>query len=123
MLRTAKTYAFAILAAISLLGPILELLVTGRIEPYGNFAMGEVFVSLAPIYWWYHEDKKQMQYSAGPLMNAGVIALAIVALPIYFVRSRGWKRGSLFTLLFAVAVAVTFVLEWIGEEIGTMIVS
>jgi hypothetical protein len=123
MPRTAKTYALAILAAISLLGPILELLVTGRIEPYGNFAMAEVFVSIAPIYWWYHEDKNEMQYRAGRLMNAGVIALAIVALPIYFIRSRGWKRGSLFVLMFVVAVAVTFVLEWIGEEIGPMIVS
>jgi len=119
----AKTCALAILAAISLIGPILELVVTGRIEPYGNFAMAEVFVSLAPIYWWYHEDKAETRYRAGPLMNAGVIALAIVALPIYFVRSRGWKRGSLFTLLFAVAIAVTFVLEWLGEEIGAAIVS
>jgi hypothetical protein len=123
MPRSAKTCALAILAAISFLGPILELLVTGRIEPYGNFAMGEVFVSLAPIYWWYHEDKKQMQYSAGPLMNAGVIALAIVALPIYFIRARGWRRGGLFILMFVVAVAATFMLEWLGEEIGGMIVS
>jgi hypothetical protein len=56
-------------------------------------------------------------------MNAGVIALAVVALPIYFVRSRGWKRGSLFTLMFAAAVGVTLVLEWLGEEIGAAIVS
>jgi hypothetical protein len=118
-----KTCALAILAAISLLGPVLEILVTGHIEPYSNFAMGEVFVSLAPIYWWYHQDKAETQYRAGPLMNAGVIALAVVALPIYFVRSRGWKRGSLFTLMFAAAVGVTLVLEWLGEEIGAAIVS
>jgi hypothetical protein len=123
MLRTAKTYALAILAAISLLGPILEIIVTGRSEPYGNFAMAEVFVSIAPIYWWYYVDKQDTQYRAGPLMNAGVIALAIVALPIYFVRSRGWKRGGLFTLMLAVAVAVTTALGWLGEEIGGAIAS
>lgn len=118
-----KAWALAILAAISLLGPVLEILVTGHIEPYGNFAMAEVFVSIAPIYLWYYVDKRDTQYRAGPLMNAGVIALAIVALPIYFVRSRGWKRGSLFTLMLVVAVAVTTLLEWLGEEIGTAIVS
>jgi GNAT superfamily N-acetyltransferase len=121
--RVARTkmYALAILAAVSFLGPIVELLVTGRIEPFGNFAMAEVFVSLAPIYWWYHEDKRETQYRAGPLMNGGVIAFAIAALPIYFVRSRGWNRGSLYSLWFVVAVGVTFVLEWLGEEIGTAI--
>ncbi len=118
-----KAWALAILAAISLLGPVLEMLVTGRIEEYGNFAMAEVFVSIAPIYWWYYVDKNETRYRAGPLMNAGVIALAIVALPIYFVRSRGWKRGSLFTLMLAAAVGVTFLLEWLGEEIGNAIVS
>ena len=116
-----KTYALAILAAISLLGPILELVATGRIEPYGNFAMAEVFVSIAPIYWWYHEDKNEVQYIAGPLMNGGVIALAIVVLPIYFIRSRGWKRGSLFILMMAVALAISIALEAAGEAIGTAI--
>ena len=118
-----KAWALAILATISLLGPVLEILVTGHIEPYGNFAMAEVFVSIAPIYLWYYVDKRDTQYRAGPLMNAGVIALAIVALPIYFVRSRGWKRGSLFTLLLVVAVAVTTLLGWLGEEIGSAIAS
>jgi hypothetical protein len=118
-----KAWALAILAAISLLGPVLEMLVTGRIEPYGNFAMAEVFVSIAPIYWWYYLDKNETRYRAGPLMNAGVIALAIVALPIYFVRSRGWKRGGLFILMLAVAVGVTTVLGWLGEEIGGAIAS
>jgi uncharacterized membrane protein len=118
-----KAWALAILAAISLLGPVLEIIITGRIEPYGNFAMAEVFVSIAPIYWWYYLDKRDTQYRAGSLMNAGVIALAIVALPIYFIRSRGWKRGGLFILMLAVAVAVTTALGWLGEEIGGAIAS
>ena len=33
----------------------------------------------------------------------GVVALAIVALPYYFFRSRGLKRGALATLLFFLA--------------------
>lgn len=118
-----KAYALAILATISLVGPVLEILITGRSEPYGNFAMAEAFVSIAPIYWWYYVDKNETRYRAGPLMNAGVIALAIVALPIYFVRSRGWKRGSLFTLMLAAFVGATFLLEWLGGEIGAAIVS
>jgi hypothetical protein len=119
----AKIYALAILAVISLLGPVLEMAVTGRVEPFSNFDLAETFLSLAPIYWWYYVDKEQRQFRAGPLLNVGVIAMTIIALPIYFIRSRGWKRGSLSTAMAAGVLAATFGLEWLGETIGTAIAS
>lgn len=120
-LSTSKTCALALLAAISLLGPLVEVLVTGKIEPYSKFEMAEVFLSIAPIYWWYYVDKAQMDFRAGPIQNAGVIAVAIVALPVYFIRSRGWKRGGLYVLMMAGAFAVSLGLEELGEAIGTAI--
>jgi riboflavin transporter FmnP len=119
----AKIVALAILAAISLLGPVLEMVVTGRVEPFSNFDLVETFLSLAPIYWWYYLDKEQRQFRAGPLLNAGVIALTIIALPVYFIRSRGWKRGSLSTAMAAGVLAATFGLGWLGETIGAAIAS
>ena len=72
----AKVYALVILAVLSLLTPVIEVVVTGRTEPFSNFAFAETFLSIAPIYWWYYVDKEQMQYRAGPILNVGVIALA-----------------------------------------------
>jgi hypothetical protein len=119
----SKAYALALLAAISLLGPLVEVLATGKIEPYSRFEMAEIFLSIAPIYWWYYVDKAQMNFRAGPIQNAGVIALAIVALPVYFIRSRGWKRGGLYILMMAGVLAVSLGLEELGEGIGTAIAS
>ena len=119
----AKTYALAIIALISLLGPVVEVLATGRIEPLGNFALAEAAVSIVPIYWWYYLDKEERAYRAGPLLNGGVIAAAVIALPIYFVRSRGWKRGGIATAVAAAFLALNFGLESLGEAIGEAIAS
>ena len=55
-------------------------------------------------------------------MNVGVILLAVVALPVYFVRSRGWKGGVIATVLAAAVFGVTLALgeagEWIGGLLG-----
>src|SRR5882724_7172548 len=117
----AKIYALAILAIISLLGPMLEMVVTGRVESFSNFDLAETFLSLAPIYWWYYVDKEQRQFRAGPLLNVGVIALAIIALPVYFIRSRGWKRGGVICLYALGVVGVLYLLETLGEFIGEAI--
>src|SRR5439155_1859089 len=120
-LNRRKRYALALLAAITLATPIVETLMTGRVEPFSNFDLGGSFLSLLPIYWWYHLDKDQTGYRAGPLLNVGVAALAIVALPVYFVRSRGWKRGGIICLYALGAVGVLYLLETLGGFIGEAI--
>jgi hypothetical protein len=117
----SKIYALALLAAISLLSPLIERVATGKVEPYSTYGMVDIFFSIFPIYWWYYVDKAQLNFRAGPVQNAGVIAFAIVALPVYFIRSRGWKRGSLFILMMAVALAISYALEEAGEAIGAAI--
>ena len=121
--ETAKVCALALLGAVSLLSPMLEIAITGRSESLDAFAVADTVVSLAAIYWWYWADKAQRQFRAGPLLNAGVIALALVALPIYFIRSRGWRRGGLTTAVALAFLAGTFALEWLGEAIGSAIFS
>ena len=115
---TPKGTALALLGAVSLLGPILEAWITGRIEPLSKFDVGLTLVSISLIFWWYHVDKRERDYQAGPLMNAGVVALSMVALPIYFIRSRGWRGGLIATLLAACVLAVMFGLGELGERIG-----
>ena len=103
---------------MSFAGPLVEVLVTGQVEDYGRFELAETFVAIALIYWWYHADKQRYGYSAGPLLNGGVIIAAVIALPIYFVRSRGWKRGGLATLGAAIVLGITVGLGELGERLG-----
>ncbi len=104
---------------MSFAGPLIEVLVTGHVEDFGRFDMVETFVGIALIFWWYHADKRTRGYQAGPLMNGGVIVAAVVALPIYFVRSRGWKRGGLATLIALGFFLLILFLSDAGEWLGT----
>jgi hypothetical protein len=117
--RAPKTIALILLGVISLVGPFVEMVTTGQVEALSKFDLATTIVSIPLIFWWYHVDKHEHGYRAGPLMNGGILAVAIVALPIYFVRTRGWKRGAVATLLalavFLVLLGLSELGEWIGE--------
>src|SRR3954465_13546453 len=110
--------ALALLAVISFVMPLLEMLLTGRVEELGKFALVQNLISIPPIFWWYHVDKADTGYRAGPLRNVGGGALAILALRVYFIRSRGWKRGSLSVLKGVAVVGGITLLGMLGESIG-----
>lgn len=118
-----KVYPLALLAAVSLIIPALEVFFTGRIEPLGKFGLAQTVLWVTAIYWWYHLDKAERQYRAGPLMNVAVVALTVLALPIYFIRSRGWKAGSLATGVAIVVLALVIGLGALGELIGSAVAS
>ena len=118
-----KLLALGILALLSLLSPIVERIATGRVETFGTFGMVETVVSLVVLFWWYHLDKQERNYRAGPLMNGAVLALAIIALPVYFIRSRGWKKGALAIALALAFVGGTLVLSELGEKLGEILAS
>jgi hypothetical protein len=107
-----------LLALVSFAGPLIEVLATGEVEDFGKFEMVETFIAIALVFWWYHVDKRSRGYAAGPLMNGGIIAAAVIALPVYFVRSRGWKRGLLATAVAAAVFGVTLALDELGEMLG-----
>jgi len=117
--KAPKTIALILLGVVSLIGPFVEMVTTGQVEALSKFDLATTIVSIPLIFWWYHVDKREHDYQAGPLMNGGILAVAIVALPIYFVRTRGWKRGTVATLLalgiFAILLGLSELGEWIGE--------
>jgi hypothetical protein len=118
-----KTAALVLLGVVSLVCPMVEVVMTGSSDPFGPYALADAVASLVPIFWWYHIDKQERSYRAGPLMNGGMIAITIVALPIYFVRTRGWKRGGIAILVAALVFAVMMGLDEIGERIGMLFAS
>jgi hypothetical protein len=118
-----KAIALAVLAALSLVSPMVEMLATGRVETFSSFGLAETLLSLVVLFWWYHLDKAEQHYSAGKLMNAGMLLVAAVALPIYFIRSRGWKRGARAIGVAALFVAGTLALAELGERLGAALTS
>src|SRR5919197_1252856 len=87
-LARPKPLALIMLAVISFVAPLAERWATGRVEPFSSYGLAEMALSLVILFWWYHVDKAEHAYRAGKLMNAGVLLLAVVALPVYFIRSR-----------------------------------
>lgn len=117
-MRKDKVAALIALAVISFVMPALERAMTGRVEMLSTYGLVETALSLIALFWWFHLDKAEQNYRAGKLMNAGVLILAAVALPIYFLRSRGWKRGGIAIVWAIVFLGVMFVLETAGEWLG-----
>lgn len=117
----SKTVALALLALVSFLGPFLEMLLTGSVESLGKWEIGETLIALALVFWWYHADKAERDYRAGPLMNGAMLLVMALAMPVYFVRSRGWKRGALATLVAVAFAAISFGLGEAGEVLGSLL--
>jgi len=114
-----KTIALALLGVLAFVSPLVEMLATGKVEDSSRFGIATVAVALPLIFWWYHVDKREHGYQAGPLMNGGILLLAIVVFPIYFVRTRGWKRGAVATLLALGVFLILLGLGELGEWLGT----
>lgn len=120
-IRRAKAAALIALAALSFASPLAEMLATGRVETFSTYGVAETLASLVLLFWWYHLDKEEHAYQAGKLMNAGVLVLAVAALPVYFIRSRGWKRGTRTLAMAVVFLAATLALGEMGERLGAFL--
>ena len=118
-----KNLALIVLALLSFASPALERVVTGRVELLSSFGMAETLLSLVVLFWWFHLDKAERNYRAGRLMNAGVLVLAALALPIYFICSRGWRRGVIAIGVALLFLAGTLVLAELGERLGAALTS
>jgi hypothetical protein len=114
----AKTVALLVLGLLSLVCPFLEQRLTGSVEPLSAYGIAEAFLSGLPIYCWYYEDKFERGYRSGRLMNVGVILLAAAALPIYLIRSRGWRSGAVTIVLALLVTGACSLLGYAGEWLG-----
>jgi hypothetical protein len=119
-LARPKRLALIILAVLSFLAPLVERWATGRVDPFSSYGLAEMALSLVVLFWWYHLDKAEHAYHAGKLMNAGVLLVAVVALPVYFIRSRGWKRGAQAIVVAALAFALLYGLGEAGEYLASL---
>ena len=113
-----KVTALVIMAALSFICPAIERAMTGRVELLSSYGLAETALTLVALFWWFHLDKAQHGYRAGKLLNAGVLVFAAIALPIYFVRSRGWRHGGIAIAVALIFLGLTFGLGEAGEWLG-----
>src|SRR3954447_12643446 len=116
-----KPAALVTMAALSFICPAIERAMTGHVEMLSSYGLAETGLTLVALFWWFHLDKAEHGYRAGKLMNAGVLVMAAIALPIYFIRSRGWKRGGIAILVALVFLGATFALGEAGEWLGARV--
>ena len=109
-----------ILVALGLItflqGVIGQYFYPGQLLPATDLWLLPVGIFL--LFWWFVLDSKQRNYRRSPFLNVGVILFALLALPYYFFRSRGFKRGLIATGLFAVALVASSYLSTAGRYVA-----
>jgi len=74
-----------------------------------------LLIGLFLIFFWFRLDSDQLGYRRTPVLSVMVLAFTVVALPYYFLRSRGFLRGSIATAL-SLVVAVAYSMLQAGGE-------
>lgn len=117
-----KQRALLMLAIVSFVLPMGEILIFKRpLNNANTYMLAEVLLSAYAIYWWYVVDRRERKFRTGTFQNIGVAVFAIVGLPVYLIRSRGWARGALATLGALGVLICVAALSYLGELAGRAI--
>ncbi|BCT93573.1 hypothetical protein LYSHEL_25980 [Lysobacter helvus] len=109
-----KSWVLIALAVVGFAsGAVDQYFYPGQFMPPSTLAATLVGVVL--MFAWYRLDANQRGIGRTPFLDVGVVLLAIVALPIYFFRSRGAKGGFVASAVFLVAMIGYGVLGIAGQ--------
>jgi hypothetical protein len=118
----AKHRALLMLAVVSFVLPMGEFVIFKRpAAPMSGYMLAEAVLTAYAIYWWYVLDKREGKFRAGTFQNIGVAVFALVGLPVYFIRSRGWGRGSVAIGVSLCVLICVMLLAYLGELAGRAI--
>jgi hypothetical protein len=119
-----KIWPWAIFIALSTVAPCAHFIVTGHpIQPVTPYWLFDVVFFTAATYWWYLADKKQRNFKTGGTQNIAVVFLTLIGLPVYFIRSRGWLKGILATIMAVLVFVGLGTLGLLSELAGQKIAS
>jgi hypothetical protein len=114
-----KLHPALLYLAASFLLPLGEVVVLRRpLQPFEKAMLVDALLLTFAVYWWYSIDRRQSGFRTGIVQNMGVLFMAPIALPVYFVRSRGWRRGALASVAMLLAFALSGGLGLLGEMAG-----
>jgi len=93
--------------------------VDGHFESLGVYTpaplnLAEAFAFGAVLFAWYFFDAREHSFVRSKLLDVSVIALSIVAIPIYLVRSRPEGQKARAVMVFIALLILTGVLTWIS---------
>ena len=94
-------------------GAIAMLVYPGQVLAPSSFVIA--IVALYVTFAWYRLDSDSRDYRRSLLSSAAVIGVGIVALPYYFFRTRGLRRGAVATLIFLLVVVAYSLLSYLGQ--------
>ncbi len=117
LIRASKVQLCLAALGIAVLdGIVRELVAPGR-----WFYVGDV-VTIVPlgaiVFRWYHLDAQDHAYERSRWLNAAVVAVGALALPYYFIRTRGYRRGGLAVLGLGALCAGYLTLQSAGKVVA-----
>lgn len=117
----ARQTLVAILVAIACVSAIDAYFQAHHMRQPGWWHLTSTLVLSALIFGWYYFDSNDRSYRRSKLLNIAVVALALVAIPYYLVRSRekGQKLKAIFKLMGFCALAIVSVA--LGQFLGGII--
>jgi hypothetical protein len=111
---SSKNYVLVAIAVASFVcGVVGQYFYPEALQRPSDFWFLGLFAFL--IFAWYVFDTNQRAYRRTPMLNVCVVALAGIALPYYFFRSRGAKGGFIALALFVLAFLGSSALTIAGE--------
>ena len=117
--RGRKRWPWLMLLAISTVVPFLEVAVSRRpLGSYGSVTLVDTLLFIIALYWWYVVDRQERDFRAGGWQNMGIIFFAVVGLPVYLFRSRGFLRGLVATIVAFSVFIVVNVLSYFSEVLA-----
>ncbi|MCB1561860.1 MAG: hypothetical protein KDI75_12340 [Xanthomonadales bacterium] len=84
-----KSQAIAAILGLSLINGMLVTKFSGGLE--GGSSPIDLLTALALFavgFWWLHLDGRESGYRRSPLFNIGIVLLALIFVPLYFVQAR-----------------------------------
>ena len=103
---------FALLAVAFASGAISQFVYPGN--EFSPVHLVAAFVGVVLSFAWYRFDTDLRGYRRSVLLNIGVIAFPVLALPYYFFRTRGFLRGLAAVAVMLVSVVLYTVLQVAG---------
>lgn len=109
-----KNAVLVALAAVALISGVAnQYFYPGR--PFPPTTLWFLAAGALLIFAWYCFDARQIGYHRSPWLDVAVVAVAFVALPYYFFRSRGARKGLVATILFVLAGIAYSALTILGQ--------
>ena len=85
----------------------------GNSEYWNEYSVTSMLICTAAIFLWFLEDAKEIGKKPTIALKIGVVVAAIIAIPYYLLRYKGWRRSVASFAKFA-----GFTLMLIGYEYG-----